>query len=109
MEITAVDLTKPLGLELRQGRRPSIRLPVAPILAALLAAMLGGAVAYLALADDPLAGRPHAVVPIEIAAAPLSGSSARVSRALNSSRMMGRSSTVRASATAWKPPMICCL
>ena len=81
MEITADDLTKPLGLELRQGRRPSIRLPVAPILAALLAAMLGGAVAYLALADDPLAGRPHVVVPIEIAAAPLPGSSALDRRA----------------------------
>jgi hypothetical protein len=70
VEVTADDLTKPLGLEERRSRLPSIPVPVAPILAGLLVVALGGAAVYVALVDDPLAGQPHAIVPIEVAAAP---------------------------------------
>jgi polysaccharide deacetylase 2 family uncharacterized protein YibQ len=70
VEVTADDLTKPLGLEEGRSRLPSIPVPVAPILAGLLVVALGGAAVYVALVDDPLAGQPHAIVPIEVAAAP---------------------------------------
>jgi polysaccharide deacetylase 2 family uncharacterized protein YibQ len=69
VEVTADDLTKPLGLEERRSRLPSIRVPVAPILAGLLVVVLGGAAVYVTVVDDPLAGVPHALVPIEVAAA----------------------------------------
>jgi uncharacterized protein len=68
VEVTADDLTKPLGLEERRSRFPSLRMPVAPSLAGLLIVAVGGAAAYVTFVDDPLAGQPHVIVPIEIAA-----------------------------------------
>lgn len=76
MEVTADDLTKPLGYDgagLEDERRrglPSFRVPVAPILGGLLVVFFGGVATYVAFVDDPLAGEPHAIVPIEIAITP---------------------------------------
>ncbi|HEX8165648.1 MAG TPA: divergent polysaccharide deacetylase family protein [Beijerinckiaceae bacterium] len=70
MDVTADDLTKPLGLDRHPDRLRSWRVPVAPILCGLLALLVGGIATYAVLVDDPLAGEPHAIVPIEIAAAP---------------------------------------
>jgi hypothetical protein len=76
VEVTADDLTKPLGLEERRSRLSSIRAPVAPILAGFLVVALGGAAAYVSFVGDPLAGQQHAIVPIEIAAAPQTAAAA---------------------------------
>jgi uncharacterized protein len=65
-----VTLTKPLGIEEPRRRLPSFRVPVAPILSGLFVVALGGRLAYVTFVDDPLAGQPHAIVPIEIAALP---------------------------------------
>jgi uncharacterized protein len=73
VEVTAEDLTKPLGLEMRRRRIPAIRLPLTPILAGLLVSALGGAVALVSFNDDPLAGQPHAIVAIELGSAPIAG------------------------------------
>jgi hypothetical protein len=70
VDVTADDLTKPLGLDRHPDRLRSWRVPVAPILCGLLALLVGGIATYAVLVDDPLAGEPHAIVPIEIAAAP---------------------------------------
>ena len=65
MDVTADDLTKPLGLDARPDRFRRWRVPVAPILAGLIVALLGGFAAYVLVVDDPLAGEPHAIVAIE--------------------------------------------
>ncbi|MFL5077068.1 MAG: divergent polysaccharide deacetylase family protein [Microvirga sp.] len=65
MDVTADDLTKPLGLDARPDRFRRWRVPVAPILSGVIVALLGGLAAYLLVVDDPLAGEPHAIVAIE--------------------------------------------
>ena len=65
MDVTADDLTKPLGLDAPADRFRRWRVPVAPILAGLIVALLGGFAAYVLVVDDPLAGEPHAIVAIE--------------------------------------------
>jgi hypothetical protein len=70
VDVTADDLTKPLGIAERPRSFRTWTLPVAPVLSGLLVVLLGGAAAYVTFADDPLAGEPHAIVPIELPAAP---------------------------------------
>jgi hypothetical protein len=75
VDVTADDLTKPLGLGERPRRSRALfrtwRVPVAPILSGLLVAFGGGVAAYVAFVDDPLAGEPHAIVPIELSTTPV--------------------------------------
>lgn len=76
MEVTADDLTKPLGYEEarpeegRRSRLPSLRLPVLPILGGFFLVFFAGVAGYVALFGDPLDGEPHALVPIEIVVVP---------------------------------------
>lgn len=73
MDVTADDLTKPLGLEVRRKRGRAWRIPVFPILSRTLLLLIAGAGAYVTFVRDPLGGEPHAIVPIEIASPPRSG------------------------------------
>ncbi|WP_349368510.1 divergent polysaccharide deacetylase family protein [Salinarimonas sp.] len=76
MSSASDDLTTPLGAD-REARKPSAwarsplaRLPLGRIASGALmasAALIGG---YLALADDPMGGEPHAVVEIRDGASP---------------------------------------
>jgi hypothetical protein len=68
VDVTADDLTKPLGLAERPRRAQAWRVPVVPILSGLLVAFVGSVAAYVAYVDDPLAGEPHAIGPIELPA-----------------------------------------
>jgi uncharacterized protein len=70
MDATADDLTKPLGMEPRTKGFTLPRLPVAPVLSAVLAAFLVGTGGYIAAVEDPLGGEPHALVPIGTASEP---------------------------------------
>jgi uncharacterized protein len=70
VDVTADDLTKPLGLDAPPDRFRRWRVPAAPILAGLIVALLGGFAAYVLVVDDPLAGEPHAIVAIEQPAPP---------------------------------------
>lgn len=64
VDLASDELTRPLGLD---PPRPALRLPRVPLglvltVAAIMA--VGGGSAYVALTSDPLAGVPHAIVPI---------------------------------------------
>ena len=65
----ADDLTKPLTGARRSGsgRAGLWRLPWAMILGSLLVVAVGGVGLFVMMADDPLGGEPHALVPIETA------------------------------------------
>ena len=70
MDVTADDLTKPLGVAERPRRSRTWSVPATPVLSGLLVLLVAGAAAYVTFADDPLAGEPHAIVPIELPATP---------------------------------------
>jgi uncharacterized protein len=66
VDVTADDLTKPLGLDPPRRKRFAFpRIPATPILAGLLVAFAAGVGGFIAVVDDPLGGEPHALVPIE--------------------------------------------
>jgi polysaccharide deacetylase 2 family uncharacterized protein YibQ len=81
LDVTADDLTRALGGAERKERAPRWRIPVAPILSAFLAMLFAAAGAYVALVDDPLAGEPHVIVPIETLAAAVAPAGAEPSNA----------------------------
>jgi polysaccharide deacetylase 2 family uncharacterized protein YibQ len=70
VDVTADDLTKPLGLDEPHRVPRRLRIPAASIMMGLIALGLGGAGAYVALLGDRFGGEPHALVPIERSAAP---------------------------------------
>jgi uncharacterized protein len=63
--MTADDLSAPLGRQPKKRRR-SIKLPVAQIIAGVLALFLGIFVLWAIVADDPFGGEPMAVAPANL-------------------------------------------
>lgn len=65
MDAVSNELMKPLGVERPQPKAWRVKVPVARVLGAVALAAFGAMSLYLTLANDPLGGEPHALVPIE--------------------------------------------
>ena len=70
MDLASDELTRPLGLDPRPQAVRLPRIPAGLLIGAALGAIAAGSV-YLTLSSDPLAGVPHAIVPIVAAPVPL--------------------------------------